>query len=103
MNNQKCFIPKLQKGARNNYKQTFYVAFRVNPIPALRCLWFRQEGEREILVSSSHSLKGTHAEVAGAFGFPVPSSLAGGVLSTSQAPRGASDFAGVWLITGQTK
>lgn len=41
MNNWKCFIPELQKSARNNYKQTSSVVSPINPIPALCNLFFR--------------------------------------------------------------
>lgn len=49
MNNWKCFIPELQKSARNNYKQTSSEVSHINPIPALYNLFFRQRRKQRDL------------------------------------------------------
>lgn len=50
MNNLKCFIPELQKGATNNYKQISCVGSPINPILFYPVLYFRQRRRQQDLV-----------------------------------------------------
>lgn len=67
MNNVKCFIPELQKGATNNYKQISSVVSHINTILLYAVCTLDREGGSEILCTSSCCTKETDVLVCTAF------------------------------------
>lgn len=67
MNNLKCFIPELQKGATNNYKQIASVVSPIDAVLLYVVCTLDREGGSEILCTSSCCIKETDVLVCSAF------------------------------------